>query len=93
MKSQKRAGNVWDTQKHGLKSAAYYSVDIRVTRFRHMWRGKYWDSIMETFEGLGKAGADSLPINLSAAKTYTMTPLYDIKSRIRSRGIRREGYG
>lgn len=56
--------------KHGLKSALRITpVDIREDKeSEHMWRGKHWDSIMETFEGCAKAGADYLAIESIGGK-------------------------
>lgn len=56
--------------KHGLKSAMRITpVDIREDRKSpHMWHGSHWDSIMETFEGCAKAGADLLAIESIGGK-------------------------
>ncbi len=56
--------------KHGLKSALRITpVDIREDRKSpHMWHGSHWDSIMETFEGCAKAGADLLAIESIGGK-------------------------
>lgn len=57
-------------QKYGLKSALRATpVDIREDRESvHMWRGKHWESIMETFEGSARAGADFLAIESIGGK-------------------------
>ena len=56
--------------KHGLKSALRITpVDIREDKNSpHMWHGSHWDSIMETFEGCAKAGADLLSIESIGGK-------------------------
>lgn len=56
--------------KHGLKSAMRITpVDIREDRESiHMWRGKHWDSVMRTFEGCAKEGADFLAIESIGGK-------------------------
>jgi len=57
-------------QKYGLKSALRATpVDIREDRESiHMWRGKHWESIMETFEGSARVGADFLAIESIGGK-------------------------
>ena len=62
---------MWEyEQKHGLKSALRITpVDIREDKkSEHMWRGKHWESIMETFEGCANAGADFLAIESIGGK-------------------------
>ena len=56
--------------KNGLKSALRLTpVDIREDKNTdHMWRGNYWNAIMETFEGAAKAGADYLSIESIGGK-------------------------
>lgn len=56
--------------KHGLKSALRITpVDIREDRNSpHMWNGVMWDSIMETFDGCARAGADFLAIESIGGK-------------------------
>ncbi len=57
-------------QKYGLKSALRATpVDIREDRESiHMWRGRHWESILETFEGCAKEGADFLAIESIGGK-------------------------
>ncbi|HHV99237.1 MAG TPA: methanol--corrinoid methyltransferase [Clostridiaceae bacterium] len=57
-------------QKYGLKSALRVTpVDIREDRESvHMWKGKHWDAILETFEGSAKVGADFLAIESIGGK-------------------------
>lgn len=57
-------------QKFGIKSALRVTpADIREDGdSEHMWRGKHWDSIMETFEGATQAGADFLAIESIGGK-------------------------
>jgi methanol--5-hydroxybenzimidazolylcobamide Co-methyltransferase len=62
---------MWEyEQKFGLKSALRITpADIREdSNSEHMWRGKYWEAIMETFEGSAKAGADFLAIESIGGK-------------------------
>lgn len=62
---------MWEyEQKYGLKSALRITpVDIREDKkSEHMWRGKHWESIMETFEGCAKEGADLLAIESIGGK-------------------------
>ncbi len=56
--------------KYGLKGAIRLTpVDIREDRNSpHMWHGSHWDSVMETFEGGAKAGADFLAIESIGGK-------------------------
>lgn len=57
-------------QNHGLKSSLRITpVDIREDKeSEHMWRGKHWESIMETFEGCANEGADFLAIESIGGK-------------------------
>ena len=62
---------MWEYEaKHGLKSALRITpVDIREDKnSSHMWRGKHWDCVMQTFEGCAKAGADFLAIESIGGK-------------------------
>jgi methanol---5-hydroxybenzimidazolylcobamide Co-methyltransferase len=56
--------------KYGLKSAMRITpVDIREDRESpHMWKGKHWETLMQTFEGCAKAGADFLSIESIGGK-------------------------
>ncbi len=56
--------------KHGLKSLLRITpVDIREDRQSpHMWHGKFWDTVMETFEGAAGCGADMLAIESIGGK-------------------------
>ncbi|MDR2487206.1 MAG: methanol--corrinoid methyltransferase [Clostridiales Family XIII bacterium] len=56
--------------KHGTKGAVRITpVDIREGRdLEHMWHGKHWDSVLETFEGSAKAGAEFLAIESVGGK-------------------------
>jgi methanol--5-hydroxybenzimidazolylcobamide Co-methyltransferase len=83
---------MWEyEQKHGLKSALRITpVDIREDAASgHMWRGKYWDSIMETFEGSAKAGADLLAIESIGGKDiHDDAVMYcDIKKAVFALGV------
>ena len=55
---------------HGLKGALRLTpVDIREDpKSAHMWRGEYWDAIMELFEEGAKAGSDFLSIESIGGK-------------------------
>lgn len=57
-------------QKYGLKGALRATpVDIREDRESiHMWKGRHWESILETFEGCAKEGADFLAIESIGGK-------------------------
>jgi methanol---5-hydroxybenzimidazolylcobamide Co-methyltransferase len=57
-------------QKYGLKSAMRITPnDIREGRgLEHMWRGQHWESMMKTFEGCAKEGADFLAIESVGGK-------------------------
>ncbi len=56
--------------KYGLKSALRVTpVDIREDReSTHMWKGKHWESVLKTFEGSAKVGADFLAIESIGGK-------------------------
>ncbi|NLC68861.1 MAG: methanol--corrinoid methyltransferase [Clostridiaceae bacterium] len=56
--------------KYELKSAMRITpVDIREGKdVSHMWHGKHWDKIMQTFEGSARAGADFLSIESVGGK-------------------------
>lgn len=56
--------------KYGLKGAIRLTpVDIREDKHSpHMWHGSHWDSVMETFEGGARAGADFLAIESIGGK-------------------------
>lgn len=57
-------------QKYGLKSAMRITPnDIREGRgLEHMWHGPHWESMMKTFEGCAKEGADFLAIESVGGK-------------------------
>ena len=62
---------MWEYEtKYGLKSALRVTpADIREdSNSEHMWRGNYWDSVIQTFEGSAKAGADFLAIESIGGK-------------------------
>ncbi|MCK5129528.1 MAG: methanol--corrinoid methyltransferase, partial [Clostridiales bacterium] len=77
--------------KHGLKSALRITpVDIREdNNNEHMWHGKYWDLLMETFEGCANAGADYLSIESIGGKdTHDDAILYcEIDKSLFSLGV------
>jgi len=56
--------------KYGIKSALRATpIDIREDRESvHMWKGKHWELILETFEGCAKEGADFLSIESIGGK-------------------------
>lgn len=56
--------------KYGLKSVMRITpVDIREDRESvHMWKGKHWERVLETFEGCAKEGADLLSIESIGGK-------------------------
>lgn len=56
--------------KHGLKSVMRITpVDIREDRESiHMWKGRHWESVLRTFEGCAKEGADFLAIESIGGK-------------------------
>lgn len=57
-------------EKHGLKSGLRLTpVDIREDlKSPHMWKGEYWDKVMQVFEEGAKAGADMLSIESIGGK-------------------------
>lgn len=62
---------MWDyEQKHGLKSALRLTpVDVREDKNSlHMWKGDYWDLVMNTFEGCANVGAEMLSIESIGGK-------------------------
>ena len=56
--------------KYGIKTCVRLTpVDIREGRdLEHMYHGKHWDSVMETFRGAGETGADLLAIESIGGK-------------------------
>ncbi len=58
------------TEKHKIHAAVRITpTDIREGNdLEHMWRGRHWDNILETFEGCAKAGADFLAIESVGGK-------------------------
>lgn len=56
--------------KHGVKSAVRITPnDIREgSDLAHMWRGRHWDAMLETFEGCARAGADLLSVESVGGK-------------------------
>lgn len=56
--------------KYGIKGSVRITPnDIREGKeLEHMWRGRHWDAIMETFEGCAEAGADFLAIESVGGK-------------------------
>ena len=56
--------------RHNVKGAVRVTPnDIREGReLEHMWRGRHWDAILQTFEGCAKAGADLLAIESIGGK-------------------------
>ncbi|MFA6309244.1 MAG: methyltransferase MtaB domain-containing protein [Clostridia bacterium] len=56
--------------KYGLKGAVRITPnDIREGKeCEHMWHGRHWDAILETFEGCAKTGADLLAIESTGGK-------------------------
>lgn len=56
--------------KHGIKGAVRITPnDIREgSDLTHMWHGRHWDAMLETFEGCAKAGADLLAIESVGGK-------------------------
>lgn len=57
-------------EKYGLKSLLRMTpVDVREGNdLEHMWRGKHWDLVMETFRGCAKEGADLFSIESVGGK-------------------------
>ena len=83
---------MWEyEQKHGLKSALRITpVDIREDRNSpHMWKGGFFDNIMETFEGSAKEGADFLSIESIGGKdVHDDAIMYcDIKKSLFALGV------
>jgi methanol--5-hydroxybenzimidazolylcobamide Co-methyltransferase len=65
--------------KHGIKTAVRITpVDIREGRdLVHMWHGRHWDGIMETFTGCAEAGADLLAIeSVGGKETHDEAVMY-----------------
>lgn len=58
------------TDKYGVKGAVRITPnDIREgSDLQHMWRGRHWDSMLETFEGCAMAGAELLAIESVGGK-------------------------
>jgi len=56
--------------KYGVKSAVRITPnDIREgSDLTHMWRGRHWDAMLETFEGCAKTGADFLAVESVGGK-------------------------
>jgi methanol--5-hydroxybenzimidazolylcobamide Co-methyltransferase len=56
--------------KHGLKAAVRLTpVDVREgPELEHMWHGRHWDLVLETFERGARAGADFLAIESVGGK-------------------------
>ena len=56
--------------KYGIKGAVRITPnDIREgSDLVHMWRGRHWDNMLETFEGCARAGADFLAIESVGGK-------------------------
>lgn len=56
--------------KHGIKGAVRITPnDVREGKdLEHMWRGRHWEAILETFEGCANAGADFLAIESVGGK-------------------------
>lgn len=56
--------------KYGIKGAVRITPnDIREGEdLEHMWRGRHWEAIMQTFEGCANAGADFLAIESVGGK-------------------------
>jgi len=62
---------MWEfEEKKGLKSGLRLTpVDIREDlKSPHMWKGEYWDNVMQVFEDGAKAGADMLSIESIGGK-------------------------
>lgn len=83
---------MWEYEsKHGLKSAVRITpVDIREDRNSpHMWKGSFWDLIMETFEGCAKEGAELLSIESIGGKDVHDDAIMfcDIKKSLFALGI------
>lgn len=78
-------------QKYGLKSVMRITPnDIREGRgLEHMWRGMHWESMMKTFEGCAKAGADFLAIeSVGGKEIHDEAIMYcDIKKSLFALGL------
>jgi methanol--5-hydroxybenzimidazolylcobamide Co-methyltransferase len=72
--------------KYGVKGAVRITPnDIREGGdLEHMWHGRHWDAILETFEGCAKAGADFLAIeSIGGKEVHDEAIMYcDIKKSI-----------
>jgi len=72
--------------KYGIKGAVRATPnDIREGGgLEHMWHGRHWDSILETFEGCAAAGADLLAIeSVGGKEVHDEAVMYcDIKKSI-----------
>lgn len=65
--------------KHGIKGSVRITPnDIREGRgLEHMWHGKHWDRMLETFEGCAKTGADFLAIeSVGGKETHDEAVMY-----------------
>lgn len=65
--------------KHGIKGSVRITPnDIREGReLEHMWRGRHWDRMLETFEGCAKTGADFLAIeSVGGKETHDEAVMY-----------------
>lgn len=73
-------------EKFGVKSAVRITPnDIREgSALEHMWRGRHWDNMLETFERCASAGADFLAIeSVGGKETHDEAVLYcDIQKSI-----------
>ena len=78
-------------EKYGVISAVRITpTDIREgTELEHMWRGRQWDNILETFERCAYAGADLLAIkSLGGRETYDdAVPCCDIRKSLFALGV------
>ena len=56
--------------KHGIKGAVRITPnDIREgNSLEHMWRGRHWEAMLQTFEGCAKAGADFMSVESVGGK-------------------------
>ncbi|MEA4870661.1 MAG: methyltransferase MtaB domain-containing protein [Christensenella sp.] len=65
--------------KYGIKGSVRITPnDIREGRdLEHMWRGRHWERMLETFEGCAKAGADFLAIeSVGGKETHDEAVMY-----------------
>jgi len=65
--------------KYGIKGSVRITPnDIREGReLEHMWHGRHWDRMLETFEGCAKAGADFLAIeSVGGKETHDEAVMY-----------------